>query len=232
VPCRFAIARDMYSLSDMRSFFPNNGLYAILDSGYVTAGNWVDKATALLSGGASVLQVRAKELPFDEIRRRVQAVLPICARFEVPLVINDHLDLALEFPDAGLHLGQDDGDIEQARLELGPNRPLGLSTHSLEQAQDAIAHADLLSYFAVGPVFATQTKPDYPPVGLELVRQTAALQPPLPFFCIGGLHSGNAPEVLRAGACGLVAVSALLQADDTKTATATLVTCLSREAES
>lgn len=210
--------------------FPSSGFYAILDSGYVTGDQWTDKAEALLEGGASVLQVRAKDLPIEETRLRLHAVLPLCARFEVPLIVNDHLELALEFPDAGLHLGQEDGDIRAAREKLGPTRPLGLSTHSLEQAREAIALADVLTYFAVGPVFATGTKPDYPPVGTGLVSQVAALRPPLPFFCIGGINLQNAAEVVQAGAAGLVAVSAPLVTEDTESAAAAFVEHLTGEA--
>jgi thiamine-phosphate pyrophosphorylase len=125
----------------------------------------------------------------------------------------------LQFPGTGLHLGQDDGDIRAARESLGPDRILGLSTHSIGQAKAAIAAAGCLSYFAVGPVFATGTKPDYTPVGTGLVRQVSALHPPIPFFCIGGIHRGNLDQVLAAGARGIVAVSDPLLDPDTAAAT-------------
>jgi thiamine-phosphate pyrophosphorylase len=91
---------------------------------------------------------------------------------------------------------------------------LGLSTHSLPQAQAALALDEVLTYFAVGPIFPTGTKPDYPAVGLELVRAVAALAPPRPWFCIGGLNLENAQQVRAAGARAMVAVSAVLRAPD------------------
>jgi len=212
--------------------FPASGFYAILDSGYVSSERWAEKAESLLSGGAAVLQVRAKQLSIEETRQRLEAVVPICAKYDVPLILNDHLELALDFPHIGLHLGQDDGDIRAARERLGPGRPLGLSTHSIDQARLAVGLANVLTYFAVGPVYATGTKPDYPPVGVDLVKQVAALKPPLPFFCIGGINLQNTPEVLAAGATGVVAVSAPLLSHDTEAATAAFVRLLSGEAGS
>lgn len=198
---------------------PSHGFYAILDTGYVDEAAWEAKARALLAGGARLLQIRAKDRSAEEVRRLVEQVLPLTRAFAVPLIINDHLDLALAFPDTGLHLGQDDGDVREARRLLGRDRILGLSTHSLDQARDAVDRADVLSYFAVGPVFPTGTKPDYQPVGLHLVSQVRALQPALPFFCIGGINRQNLEQLIQAGARGVVAVSDPLLDPDTESAT-------------
>lgn len=180
----------------------------------------VAKCRALLEGGAQVVQLRAKDQNRDETRILLCQILPLFARTEVPLIVNDDLELALEFPEIGLHIGQDDIPVEQARAALGKGRLLGLSTHSPEQAAAAIARADLLDYFAVGPVFATQTKPDYIPVGLELVRHVASLNPPLPWVCIGGINRNNAQQVIAMGAQGLVAVSDPLLDSNTAAAVA------------
>jgi thiamine-phosphate pyrophosphorylase len=198
---------------------PKPGFYAILDSGYVDEAEWEYKAESLLAGGACLLQIRAKGHPVERVAELVERALPTARKFDVPLIVNDHLEVALAIPGAGLHLGQDDGDFREARKRLGPDRILGLSTHSLEQARSAIAAADVLSYFAVGPVFATGTKPDYPPVGLDLVRQVAQEKPPIPFYCIGGINRANLDQVLEAGALGVVAVSDPLLDEDTEAAT-------------
>lgn len=204
-----------------------HGFYAILDSGYVRDDQWVDTAIALMKGGASLLQIRSKGHSLDRIHEQVDRVLPLARTYEVPLIINDHLELALKFPGTGLHLGQDDGDIRAAREALGPDRILGLSTHSLEQARQALSSADLLDYFAVGPVFATNTKPDYRPVGLQLVREVNALRPALPFFCIGGINRKNLDQLLEMGAKGVVAVSDPLLDPDCEAATREYVNRLS-----
>jgi thiamine-phosphate pyrophosphorylase len=198
---------------------PKPGFYAILDSGYVDEAEWEYKAESLLAGGACLLQIRAKGHPVERVAELVERALPTARKFDVPLIVNDHLEVALAIPGAGLHLGQDDGDFREARKRLGPDRILGLSTHSLEQARSAIAAADVLSYFAVGPVFATGTKPDYPPVGLDLVRQVAHEKPSIPFYCIGGINRANLDQVLEAGALGVVAVSDPLLDEDTEAAT-------------
>lgn len=207
--------------SAVLSPFAQPRFYGILDTGYVAPESYVAKCEALLAGGAQIVQLRAKRQTRDQMRAILEQLVPLFAQSVVPLVVNDDLELALEFPGVGLHIGQDDIPVGQARAALGNQRVLGLSTHSPEQAADAITRAHLLHYFAVGPVFPTQTKPDYIPVGLELVRHVAGLTPPLPWVCIGGINRGNASEVVAAGAPGLVAVSDPLLAADTAAAVAT-----------
>jgi thiamine-phosphate pyrophosphorylase len=180
----------------------------------VSNTNWTTRARQLLAGGAGLLQVRAKRESPAERRALAEAVLPLCEAAGVPLIINDDLELARSLPGAGLHVGQDDIDVALAREALGPDRLLGLSTHSPEQARGALDRAHLLNYFAVGPVYPTGTKPDYLPVGLQLVRTVAAMNPPLPWFCIGGINRANAAAVIEAGARRLVSVSAVLLAED------------------
>ncbi|BET65538.1 thiamine phosphate synthase [Opitutales bacterium ASA1] len=206
--------------------------YAILDTGYVSPERWVATCEALLSGGADLVQIRAKRETPAQREALLTVVLPVFARARrdrpphVPaLIVNDDLELCLRHPDVGLHIGQDDTPPHVARAALGPNRLLGLSTHSLEQASAALALAPgVLDYFAVGPVFATRTKPDYRPVGLELVSRVAALRPHLPWFAIGGIHRGNTHEVVAAGARRIVVVSDVLTASDPAAAVRTLRT--------
>lgn len=200
--------------------FAQPRFYGILDTGYVSPEAYRSKCEALLHGGADIIQLRAKRQSREEKRAILRAILPLFEGGSVPLILNDDLELALEFPAVGLHIGQDDISVTSAREALGCERVLGLSTHSPEQAAGAIAQRELLHYFAVGPVFSTQTKPDYIPVGLELVRHVASLNPPLPWVCIGGISRSNAQQVIDAGAKGLVAVSDPLLDADTAAAVA------------
>ena len=194
--------------------------YAILDTGYVQPARWTAVCRALLLGGADIVQLRAKRETSAQRRALLEEILPLFAPGAVvaappPLVINDDIALALAYPGLGLHVGQDDLAPALARSRLGPDRILGLSTHSPAQAAAAQAlPAGTLDYFAVGPVFATPTKPDYEPVGLELVRHVAATCPALPWFCIGGIKRANLPAVLTAGASRVVVVSEVLCASD------------------
>ncbi len=188
--------------------------YAILDTGYAPAGRLVEIGHAVLAGGADIVQLRAKNSTTAARIALLRGLAPICAAAGVPLVCNDDLAAAMAVPGVGLHIGQDDLPACEARAALGPGRPLGLSTHSLAQAQAALALGEVLTYFATGPVFATQTKPDYPAVGLSLVGTVAQLQPALPWFCIGGINRRNVAEVRAAGGRAVVAVSEVLCAPD------------------
>jgi len=188
--------------------------YAILDTGYVPRSRWSKVCRALIDGGADIIQMRAKTERPPERRALLEEILPLFSETRSttpPLVINDDIDLALSHPGLGLHVGQDDMPATEARRLLGPDRILGLSTHSREQVARAIAlGTGVLSYFAVGPVFATLTKPGYRAVGLELVAHVANLRPEFPFFCIGGINRGNVYQVVAAGVRRVVAVSDIL----------------------
>ena len=192
--------------------------YAILDTAYVSRHEWVGKCRELLRGGADVIQMRAKRESHQERIRLLEEILPFFDHTDIPLVVNDDLPLALRYPKLGLHVGQDDTPAPLAREKLGEGRILGLSTHSMAQANGAISMGETLSYFAVGPVFATATKPDYTPVGLGLVRSVAALDSPTPFFCIGGISRSNVGLLKENGARRVVAVSDVLRAADTAAA--------------
>jgi thiamine-phosphate pyrophosphorylase len=157
-----------------------------------------------------VVQLRLKGASKTERVDWLHAVLPILNAADVLCVLNDDWELAAATPGVGLHIGQDDAPVEHCREALGPDRIVGLSTHSQNQAQAAIEQAHLLDYFAVGPVFSTQTKPDYEPVGLGLVRHVAASKPPLPWFCIGGVNRQTLPQVIEAGGRAVVVVSDIL----------------------
>ena len=134
----------------------------------------------------------------------------------VPLIINDYPEIAREVALEGLHLGQDDLAIADAREIVGRDCWIGKSTHSVAQATAAVAEG--ADYIGFGPLFATPTKPDYVPIGTEEIRRVHELVP-LPIFCIGGIKLQNLPDVLTAGAKRVVIVSGLLQSDDVAGAT-------------
>jgi thiamine-phosphate pyrophosphorylase len=189
-------------------------LHAVLDTAFVPAARLLEVARALLAGGAGVLQLRAKDETTPWRADTLHALAPLCAHAGVPLVCNDDVEAALAVPGVGLHVGQDDLGPSLARVALGPDRVLGISTHSFAQARAAAMQGPVLTYFAVGPVFATPTKPDYPAVGLELVRAVAEIEPALPWFCIGGINRKNISTVRAAGARAVVAVSDVLRDPD------------------
>jgi len=194
--------------------------YAILDTGYVSPRLWLDKFDALAAGGAHLIQIRAKKETRQQRRALAESAyqrwLQLPADSRPHFIVNDDLPLALSLPQAGLHIGQEDTPPDEARRRLGPDRIIGLSTHSTTQAQAAMDLPEgTLDYFVVGPLFATPTKPDYTPVGLELARWAVQQKPALPFFCIGGIKRQNLRQVLRTGASRVVTVSDTLLDPDT-----------------
>lgn len=208
----------------------NARFYAILDTSWVRRDQWREKCLQLLAGGADLVQLRAKKETHAERIALLEEIIPLFKGRSTPLIINDDIDLCLRYSGLGLHVGQDDLSAREARERIGPDRVLGLSTHSIEQAKGAIALGpEILTYFAVGPVFATPTKPDYIPVGLELVRQVSELKPELPFFCIGGITQKNLAQVREAGAKRVVIVSDVLSATDTERAVAEVRNALQAE---
>lgn len=186
-------------------------LYGIVDLGYVAAENVERMTEQLCLGGVDVLQLRAKKLGKPEIERLARLILPITRDHAVPLVINDHLDIAAIMGSEGVHVGQEDEAVARARAAVGPACFVGKSTHSITQAM--AAQEEGADYIGFGPLYATGTKPDYVPIGLNGIAEVHR-RVTLPIFCIGGVNSERLGEVLAAGAQRVVVVSAFLQAVD------------------
>lgn len=184
-------------------------LYGILDLGYVEMVDCAQMAEAMIAGGVDLIQLRAKELISAQIAQLAADLHRLTAERGVPLIINDHPEVARVVSAEGVHLGQDDMPIAEARQIAGANCMVGKSTHSVDQAIHAFDEG--ADYIGFGPIFATPTKPDYPPVGLnEIQKVHDAVR--IPIFCIGGIKLDNLPEVIEAGAQRVVIVSGLLQA--------------------
>jgi thiamine-phosphate pyrophosphorylase len=191
-------------------------LYAFVDTAYLHGHTPAFIAQQLCDGGADLIQLRAKNSPVEEVRRMAEAIAPITRTAKVGLVINDHLEIAREVGAEFCHLGQEDffdtghthiSQISNPKSEI----KIGLSTHAPAQAQRAVdAGAD---YIAIGPIFATGTKPTAKPVTLEYVRW-AAENVKVPWFAIGGINLQNLDAVLAAGATRICVVSAILNAPD------------------
>jgi len=186
-------------------------LYGILDLGYVAPEQAEPMTAQLCAGGVDVLQLRAKKVAKADIERLARRLLPITREHGVPLVINDHADIAAAVGSEGVHVGQDDDAVAKAREIVGTACFVGKSTHSLAQA--AAAQADGADYIGFGPLYATGTKPDYVPIGLADVAEVHR-RVTLPIFCIGGVNAGRLDEIIAAGARRVVVVSAFLLADD------------------
>ncbi len=198
----------MNSLEDCR-------LYTFVDTAYLHGQVPAEVARSLCDGGSDIIQLRAKGAAPDEVRRMADAVLPVTRAAGVPLVINDFPEVARDAGAEVVHLGQEDffdaGHTDVSTLRIPPALRIGLSSHAPEQALRAVAAG--ADYIAIGPVFATGTKPGRAPVTLDYVRWAKA-NVRVPWFAIGGITLANLDSVLEAGARRICVVSAILNASD------------------
>ena len=169
------------------------------------------RVQAALDGGVDVLQLRCKEMEALPTLRLAERVGALARAAGVPFIINDRADVALAAGADGVHLGQQDLPVDFARRII-PGAIIGRSSHEAAQADRAVAEG--AGYFAVGPVWATPTKPGRPAAGLQYVRDVAARAPSIPWFAIGGITMDNVREVLDAGATRIAMVRAVLDATD------------------
>jgi thiamine-phosphate pyrophosphorylase len=191
-------------------------LYAFVDAAFLRGRAPDIIARQLCDGGADLIQLRAKESSPEQIRRMAEAILPVTRAANVGLVINDDLEIARAVGAEFCHLGQEDffeaGHTHVSEvLDSQDGLRIGLSTHAPVQAQRALAAG--ADYIAIGPVFATGTKPTAAAVTPDYVRW-AADHVTVPWFAIGGINLSNLDSVLAAGARRICVVSAILNAED------------------
>jgi thiamine-phosphate pyrophosphorylase len=175
-------------------------------------------AEQAIAGGVDAIQLRDKTAGDGELLAGLRALRPLCDRTGTLLILNDRPDLAVEGGADGVHVGQDDLSVPEARAIVGEDRLIGLSTHDPQQVDAALdSGAD---HIGVGPINATPTKPLVASVGVDLVRHAATR--PLPFVAIGGIDGTNVTAPLDAGARRVAVVRAIVQAEDPRAAAATL----------
>jgi thiamine-phosphate pyrophosphorylase len=167
---------------------------------------------AAVRGGVTAVQLREKSCPTSDFIQLGRELKTLLAPLQVPLIVNDRVDIALEIGADGVHIGQGDMDSAHARKLMGPGAIIGLSIETMEQARAAVPLD--VDYLGVGPVFATATKMDAaPPVGLAALAQIRAISRH-PIVAIGGIGLENAGQAIYAGADGVAVVSAICAADD------------------
>ena len=192
----------------MQGSFRLPRVYALTDV-LLSGLSHAEQVELLSEGGASLVQLREKQMPALEFFEEATKAVAVARRCGVRLIINDRVDIALAVGAAGVHLGQDDMPPDAARKLLGPDAIVGYSTHNVEQA---LRGSKLpIDYLAIGPIFQTSTKTDTSPVlgldGLRAVRQAIG---PLPLVAIGGITHANARAVIEAGADSIAVISTLL----------------------
>ncbi len=199
-------------------------LYLVTDRGLARGRTTGDIVRAAVAGGVTCVQLREKDCPTREFIAEARLLKEILRPAGIPFIINDRLDVALAVGADGVHLGQQDMDIADARRLAGPEFVIGISAESLEDALRAEAQG--ADYIAISPVFATATKNDTAlPLGLDGIRRIRAAVR-LPLVAIGGITTDNAAAVIAAGADGVAVVSAIVAADSPQRAAAALKKCL------
>jgi len=195
-------------------------LYLVTDSDLSLGRSLAEVVEAAVRGGVSCVQLREKRLDTREFVAQARALRALLAECRIPLVVNDRIDVALACGADGVHLGQSDMPVEDARRLLPPEVFIGWSVETPQDVQRARALP--VDYLGVSPVFATPTKTDTArPWGLAGLRDVRAATA-LPLVAIGGIHAGNARQVLEHGADGLAVVSAICSAPSPREAAAAL----------
>ena len=195
-------------------------LYLVTDRSLARGRATAEIVREAVAGGVTCVQLREKNCSTREFLAEARAVQAVLRGTGVPLIINDRVDIALAVGAEGVHLGQQDMDLTDARWLGPPKWIIGVSAESLADAMRA--EQDGADYIGVSPVFATPTKTDTaPPLGLAGLRAMRAAVK-IPLVAIGGIQLQNAREVMRAGADGLAVVSAIVAADSPRAAAASL----------
>ena len=192
------------------------GLYLILDHDAVMGRSLMGLAEAAVSGGVRTIQYRAKNLSKRESYNHLCRLKAFTDQKGVVLIVNDSVDLALAIGADGVHLGQEDLPLGVARAILGPDRLIGISTHTLSLAKEAEAGG--ADYIGIGPIFSSTTKQARPPIGCGLLRDWRR-KLSVPMVAIGGINHSNARRVMETGVEAVSVVSAILSQTDIAKAT-------------
>lgn len=186
-------------------------LYAVTDRAWTGRQTLYEQVEAALKGGATCVQLREKELGYDEFLQEAIALHELCQRYDVPLFINDNVDIAVAVKAEGIHVGQEDMEASLVRQKVGEDMMIGVSVHNVEEALTAVRNgADCLG---VGAAFPTSTKTDVSAMTKEVMRAiTDAVD--VPVVAIGGINKGNLSQLAGRGIDGVAVVSAIFSAED------------------
>lgn len=186
-------------------------LYAVTDRSWLGEQTLYEQVELALRGGATCVQLREKELDRDGFYREAKELKTLCARYGVPLIINDNVALAMEVNADGVHVGQEDMDAQDVRSLIGPDKILGVTAKTIEQAQNAQRNG--ADYLGSGAVFGSTTKWNAKPMSRELL-QSICESVTIPVVAIGGIHRGNIATLAGTGIRGAAVVSGIFAAAD------------------
>lgn len=210
----YDLEQRLFLRGDRSARFARVRLYVLITEA-LCRGDWLETARQAIAGGADCLQLREKGLEDGELLARARRLRTLCREHEVVFILNDRPDIARLAEADGVHLGQTDMSIADARRILGPDRLIGVSTHNPEQFEAALAARP--DYIAVGPMFASATKPQDHVPGPELAA-CACRQTRIPIVAIGGITAGRAGIIHQAGCRCVCVCSAVISASDVEQA--------------
>lgn len=192
-------------------------LYALTDRSWLKEGETIEEQVeTVLANGATCLQVREKHLSDAEFLDLALRIKPICKKYDVPFIINDNVAVAKACDADGVHVGQSDMEIAQARAIMGPGKWIGTSAHNVPEALKAVENG--CDYMGSGAIFGSSTKDDAVNLSLEELGRICA-QAEIPVVAIGGITAGNALQLKGTGVDGIAVISAIFAQEDKAAAT-------------
>lgn len=194
-------------------------LYAVTDRSWLNGRTLYSQVEEAIKGGATFIQLREKELNEDDFLEEAKEMKELCARYHVPFVINDNVEIAVAMDADGVHVGQSDMEALDVRAKLGPDKIIGVSAQTVEQALLAQKHG--ADYLGVGAVFATGSKADADDVSYETLKVICEAVD-IPVIAIGGIGIHNVMELAGSGICGVAVISAIFAQPDIQEATKAL----------
>lgn len=191
-------------------------LYAVTDRHWLNGETLYSQVEKTLEGGTTFVQLREKELDEEHFLEEAKEIKKLCAKYNVPFVINDNVEIALEMDADGVHVGQSDMEAGDVRAKLGPDKIIGVSAQTVEQA--LLAQERGADYLGVGAVFHTDSKADAADVDHETLKAICEAVD-IPVIAIGGISKDNVGELAESGICGIAVISAIFAEKDIKGAT-------------
>lgn len=191
-------------------------LYAVTDRHWLNGRTLYSQVEEALKGGATFIQLREKELDEEHFLEEAKEIKELCRRYQDPFVINDNVEIALAVDADGVHVGQSDMEAGDVRAKLGPDKIIGVSAQTVEQA--VMAEQNGADYLGVGAVFPTGSKADALEVSHDTLKAICKAVK-IPVIAIGGISKENILELSGSGICGIAVISAIFAKDDIEEAT-------------
>lgn len=196
-------------------------LYAVTDRHWLNGRTLVDVVKESLDGGVTMIQLREKSLDEGKFLEEAKELQALCRERHVPFIVNDNVDIAKAMDADGVHVGQDDMAALDVRAKLGPDKLIGVSAHTVEEA--LLAEKQGADYLGVGAVFPTSSKSDVGEMSYETLKAICKAVS-IPVVAIGGISGENVGKLADSGICGVAVISAIYAAKDVKAAAADLKT--------